>query len=309
MKKLYYILLLFPIFSFSQEFKIEHKANDDKTVDFRYQKSQPNSITAILEFSFMSNTSSPRTIVQKLNKSQGNFITLKPTNSDENIGFNYTYKYFNQTINPTLDEDFVYILPYKKGTKMNVEELDFLGEKYSNKKKPKGWKAYSFKSDVPQEIYPTRKGIVIEVVNNHEPDITKTYSFYNKMNYVKVEHSDGTIANYSGFDKLKISVKPGDIVYPQINKLGETTVFDNRGFHLINFSISYINTKSGVNISNLKTNEQLENVYVSPRFFENGQTIILKKGFPYISDYDEETLFQNFSKRQIKKYKKGKPID
>ena len=64
-----------------------------------------------------------------------------------------------------------------------------------------------------------------------------------------------------------------------------------------------------MNISNLKTNEQLENVYVSPRFFENGQTIILKKGFPYISDYDEETLFQNFSKRQIKKYKKGKPID
>jgi hypothetical protein len=98
-------------------------------------------------------------------------------------------------------------------------------------------------------------------------------------------------------------------VYPQINKLGETTVFDNRGFHLINFSISYINTKSGVNISSLKTNEQLENVYVSPGFFENGEIIILKKGFPYISDYDDETLFQNFSKRQIKKYKKGKPID
>ena len=80
-----------------------------------------------------------------------------------------------------------------------------------------------------------------------------------------------------GFDKLKISVKPGDIVYPQINKLGETTVFDNRGFHLINFSISYISTISGVNISNFKTNEQLENVYVSPVFFENGETIILKK--------------------------------
>jgi len=43
MKKLLYILIFFPIFSFSQEFKIEHKANDDKTVDFRYQKSKPNS--------------------------------------------------------------------------------------------------------------------------------------------------------------------------------------------------------------------------------------------------------------------------
>ena len=71
MKKLLYILILSPIFSFSQEFKIEHKANDDKSVDFRYQKSKPNSITAILEFSYMSNTSSPRTIVQKLNKAQG----------------------------------------------------------------------------------------------------------------------------------------------------------------------------------------------------------------------------------------------
>ena len=294
MKKLLYILILFPFFSFSQEFKIEYKVNDDKSIDFRYQKSKPNTITAILEFSFMSNTSSPRKIVQKLNKSQGNFITLKPTKSDENIGFNYTYKYFNQTINPSLDKDFVYILPYKKGTKMNVEELDYLGEKYSNKKKPKGWKAYSFKSDVPQEIYPTRKGIVIEVVNNHEPDLTKTYSFYNKMNSVKVEHSDGTIAKYSGFDKLKISVKPGDIVYPQINKLGETTVFDNRGFHLINFSISYINTTSGVNISNLKTNEQLENVYVSPRFFENGQTIILKKDFHIFQTTMKKLYFKIF---------------
>ena len=155
MKKLLFVLILLPSFAFCQEFKIEHKRNDDKSVSFRYQKSKPNSVTAILEFSFMSNTSSPRTIIQKLAKSQGSFITLKPTNPDENIGFNYTYKYFNQTINPTLDEDFVYILPYKKGTKMNVEELDYLGKKYSNKKKPKGWKAYSFKSNVSQEIYPS----------------------------------------------------------------------------------------------------------------------------------------------------------
>ena len=64
-----------------------------------------------------------------------------------------------------------------------------------------------------------------------------------------------------------------------------------------------------MDISNLKSNKQLEYVYISPVFFENGEIIILKKGFPYISDYDEETLFQNFSKRQIKKYKKGKPIN
>jgi len=31
----------------------------------------------------------------------------------------------------------------------------------------------------------------------------------------------------------------------------------------------------------------------------------LKKDFFYESDYDDKTLFQNLSKRQIKKYKKG----
>ena len=33
MKKLLYILILFPFFSFSQEFKIEYKVNDDKSID------------------------------------------------------------------------------------------------------------------------------------------------------------------------------------------------------------------------------------------------------------------------------------
>lgn len=309
MKNLLYFFILFYTHSFSQEFKIEHKRNDDKTVSFRYQKSTPRSVTAILEFSFISNTSSQSKIIQKLNKAEGKFITLKPSNPDENIVFNYTYKYFQYTINPKLDQDFVYILPYKKGAKMNVEELGFLGTKYSNKKQPKGWKAYSFKSDIAQEIYPTRKGTVIEVIDKYEPDLTKTYSFYNNMNSIKIEHSDGSIASYSGFDKSDIYVKPGDVVYPVINTLGKTATFDNRGFHLINFSISYLSTINELKISSLKSNKQIESVYITPHFFENGKTIILKKGFPYMSDFDEGTLFQNFSKRQTKRYKKGKPID
>ena len=32
------------------------------------------------------------------------------------------------------------------------------------------------------------------------------------MNSVKIEHNDGTIALYSGFDKNKINVKVGDVV-------------------------------------------------------------------------------------------------
>ena len=70
MKKLFYTLLLFPSFSFSQDCKIDHKVNDEKTGDIRAQISTPKSITAILEFRWTSKKSTTRTNVQQLNKSQ-----------------------------------------------------------------------------------------------------------------------------------------------------------------------------------------------------------------------------------------------
>ena len=38
------ILLLFPYLIVAQEFKIEHKINEDKTVDFTYKNFRPNTI-------------------------------------------------------------------------------------------------------------------------------------------------------------------------------------------------------------------------------------------------------------------------
>ena len=52
MKKL--ILLLFiPYVIIAQDFKIEHKVKDDKTVDFSYKNLSPNTITVIVNFSFL----------------------------------------------------------------------------------------------------------------------------------------------------------------------------------------------------------------------------------------------------------------
>ena len=49
MKKL--ILLLFiPYVIIAQDFKIEHKVNDDKTVDFSYKNLSTNTITVIVNF-------------------------------------------------------------------------------------------------------------------------------------------------------------------------------------------------------------------------------------------------------------------
>ena len=304
MKKLI-ILLFFPYLIIAQNFKIEHKVNDDKTVDFSYKNLSPNSITVVVNFSFLENTLSPSRVVEKVSKPEGRLFTLKPMNTEQNIGFNYSYLFFNYKINPKIDNKFVYILPYEKESVMYVEELSYLGSTYSEKEEPKGWKSYSFSSDEVQKIFSVRKGVVIDVVRDYDVDTTKTFTYYNKMNSVKIEHSDGAIALYSGFNKNEIYVNKGDMVYPKYNALGQTIIYDNRKKHRINFSLYYYSTKNGLKLSSLFKNDQVENIYITPTFFQNNESVELKKDFFYESDYNDKTLFQNLSKRQIKKYKKG----
>ena len=307
MKKL--ILLLFiPYLIIAQDFKIEHKVNDDKTVDFSYKNLISNSITVIVNFSFLENTISSTKVVEKVSKPEGRLFKLKPMNNEQNIRFNYSYLFFNHNINPKVDDDFVYILPYKKEAQMFVEELSYLGSTYSDKEEPKGWKSYSFSSDEVQKIFPVRKGVVIDVVRGFNIDTTKTFTYYNKMNSVKIEHNDGTIALYSGFNKNEIYVDIGDVVYPKFNALGKTELYDKRKKQRINFSLFYYSTKNGIKLSSLSTSSQTEVIYITPAFYQSGESVKLRKDFFYESDYDDKTLFQNLSKRQIKKYKKGNLI-
>ena len=307
MKKL--ILLLFiPYLIIAQDFKIEHKVNDDKTVDFSYKNLISNSITVIVNFSFLENTMSSTKVVEKVSKTEGKLFKLKPMNNEQNIRFNYSYLFFNHNINPKVDDDFVYILPYKKEAQMFVEELSYLGSTYSDKEEPKGWKSYSFSSDEVQKIFPVRKGVVIDVVRGFNIDTTKTFTYYNKMNSVKIEHNDGTIALYSGFNKNEIYVDIGDVVYPKFNALGKTELYDKRKKQRINFSLFYYSTKNGIKLSSLSTSSQTEVIYITPAFYQSGESVKLRKDFFYESDYDDKTLFQNLSKRQIKKYKKGNLI-
>ena len=307
MKKL--ILLLFiPYLIIAQDFKIEHKVNDDKTVDFSYKNLISNSITVIVNFSFLENTMSSTKVVEKVSKTEGKLFKLKPMNNEQNIRFNYSYLFFNHNINPKVDDDFVYILPYKKEAQMFVEELSYLGSTYSDKEEPKGWKSYSFSSDEVQKIFPVRKGVVIDVVRGFNIDTTKTFTYYNKMNSVKIEHNDGTIALYSGFNKNEIYVDIGDVVYPKFNALGKTELYDKRKKQRINFSLFYYSTKNGIKLSSLSTSSQTEVIYITPAFYQSGESVKLRKDFFYESDYDDKTLFQNLTKRQIKKYKKGNLI-
>ena len=53
----------------------------------------------------------------------------------------------------------------------------------------------------------------------------------------------------------------------------------------------------------------LEMVFIDPVFFHENDKAALVLNALYESDFNEATLFQNFNKRQIKNYKKGKLIN
>ena len=86
------------------------------------------------------------------------------------------------------------------------------------------------------------------------------------MNSVKIEHNDGTLALYSGFNKDEIYVNIGDIVYPKYNARGKTEIYDARKKHSINFSVFYYSTKKGVKLSSLSKNNQTEIINITPTF-------------------------------------------
>ena len=50
-------------------------------------------------------------------------------------------------------------------------------------------------------------------------------------------------------------------------------------------------------------------VFIDPVFFHKNNNSALDFNALYESDFNEATLFQNFNKRQIRNYKKGKLIN
>ncbi len=103
------------------------------------------------------------------------------------------------------DEDFLYFLPFKKGSKYNV----FQG--YNGSNSHKGENALDFTMPIGTEISAIRGGIVIKVVSEFDKGC-KSESCRKYNNYITIYHNDGTYAVYAHIQKNGNLVKVGDIV-------------------------------------------------------------------------------------------------
>jgi len=306
MKKLILLLLFIPIVSFGQRdiIEVDYIINNDKSVSFNYKKNRPGSYFLILEFNSLNNTRA-NTFKRVINSPSGSLTKLKPTNPDEGIGFRYSVKYYKGNLNSKIQYDYPYILPFDKGKTNFANELYSLENTYLKKDLPKNWKSYSFEFENSEIIRAIRKGIVVEVINKFKSKSDKVYSYYSEKNSIEIEHKDGSIASYKGFGDNQINVKIGQLVFPQ-TKLGELAKYDSNEKYRLYLSLYSFKTIEGKSLNNIKSSD-IEINYITPKFYINGDIKELKNRERFEVDYNEDVLFNEMRRREIKKYKSKKP--
>ena len=308
MKKLILLLLFIPLISFGQTniIDVDYVINNDNSVSFNYKKNVVGSYLVILEFSNLSNTRAQRRVSKILKNNSGSlFLKLKPINDENSIGFQYRTMYFKGSVNSKVNEDYPYILPFNKGHKITPRDLYSIENRYLNEEVPEGWKSYSFTFNEKKEVKAIRKGIVIEIKDTYTPDYSIEASFYSEQNSISIEHIDGTVATYKGFDKNTIHLKEGETVYPQTT-LGQLVKYDKRDIYRLYLTLYSYTTKDNISLFSLNSSDDYGITYLTPKFYVRNSQEILKDNIPYIVDFDEKTQFKEMRKKEIKKFKINK---
>jgi len=294
-------MLLFCIpYSYSQnQIKLTSKRNKDNSVDIHFSKDMPGTYCIYLNFSNYENTLTPKRkfIVEDYN---GFLYSLKPIDRTKFINYTYSYNYKRGIPNPKTDTAFVYLLPFRNNSPVEVRFLNNLGAKYFDKEEPKNWKAFQFICHKADTICSVRKGIVIRVVDNFSIDTTKVFSYSSSRNLIMIEHPDGTFARYEGFDNKNIFVKQGDIVLPN-QALGTLIQYDKSGVYQLRFAIDYLTE----NRSDDKEKQRSSYDYLDPYFqtTEGVQKLALRK--TYITKTSDDLIIKELSRKDQKKRQKN----
>lgn len=282
--------------------KITYNVNTDKTVAFQYEKTDPGSYTILLKFKQLGNSTEREEQELSVVHYSGNLLTLKPTDKERGIGFSYTYSSIRGKLRPRYDADFIYILPCKKGTKVKVSDVGFLGAKYFGNTTPDDWKAYKFYTQAEDTVTAIRKGIVVSVKDLYETgDANNNVAYSSKVNDMIIEHADGTLATYKGFKHGSIAVKEGQTVFPG-TVLGINSQSNANSKPGIILSVTYLKSTEGIGLEG-KTLQNSKSLYgyVTPHFFtdDNANTVLVVKQ-EYTGADSPEILKKEFTKKELK---------
>lgn len=303
-----FFIAICAISSFGQTKKVEitYKRNSDNSVTFSYKKTSPGSSFVIINFDQLSNTTDEKEIRKTIKGFTGNLTTLKPIDENQGISFSYSYASIKGDYKATPEHDFKYVLPFKKGKTIKALDLNYLGKKFGNKA-PKNWRSFQFLTKPNDTVFASRKGVVVQLQNELNPDAVKEYGFRSNSNYVIIEHSDGTFAKYDVLKKNSVMVKLGQKIYPSM-PLAITGSYDKPENSQLRFSIYYLDKDIldyDENHKETLANQKHYYASVDPLFYVNDvESIKLISRNNYTSIYNNAIIEYEMTKREKKKRKK-----
>jgi len=273
----------------------------DHSIEFRFKKELHGRFYVDLKFLTIKNSLTNQ-LARVITSKQGILGQLKPMDRNKWIEFTFRFQTIRGTPISRFKNDFVYLMPFKNGTKIRVQNLGYYGKNIGGGK-PDSWMAFQFKTDKSESVLAARKGLVVEVTDEFSADTSQNHSFIRSVNEVLIEHRDGTLARYFGFERGSIKVKPGQYIYPH-EELGKTGRYDSEKAYQLHFCIYFLNTRE---IYHLNSEEKKMNAYsyFTPCFHWKGGESILLPGNDYVAESSEELIMQEFSRREKKKYLKG----
>jgi len=295
--KLTFFFLAFNIFSQKPAVEVNYLVTDDNSVVFTYVKSVPGTYTIKFKFNKLQNASLEGT-TYVLKDHSGKLFTLQPRDKYSRIGFSYSITLMQGVLSPKTDPNFVYLLPFAKDEKIKVFDHTYAYNVYFGTEVPKNWKSYQFVPESADTVYAARKGVVIGLIDKFELDTVS--SFTSQQNMIRVEHPDGTYAEYKGFKKNGILVAEGQTIYPltPIGLLGEQS-------KKISFMVYFHIKADKQDDENLQTYKSRVE-FITPVFYTGDGIAKLNGNTTYSVNYDEKTVFQELSKKEIKNWNKKK---
>ena len=281
--------------------QVTYKVNTNKSVDFSFVKPDPGTLTVVLTFTNLTNTYESEQSTLSARDYSGNLKTLTPSNKEQGVGFSYKYSYIRGKLNPKYNADFVYLLPFKKGTKVKAVESNFVNATYFGSTTPDDWKVYRFFTQAEDTVTAIRKGLVVSIKDLYETNASADVAYTSKTNELIIEHADGTLATYRGFKKGSIAVKVGQMVFPG-TPIAIAAKAGSSGRSSIALLITYLKSAEFGTTDNqsFKTSKSYYG-FITPKFCttENVATVLVAQQEHTAND-SPEIIRKEFTKKELK---------
>ena len=277
------------------------KGPDGKSVTFYLEdKDYPGTMTVFMNFTDMRNCDLGNGVQQIVVRHSGQrLLTLRPQDSQLNIGYRLSWRPVQGLVDPKVDSTFVYRMPCRTGRPVRVNRTVYALDNYTREKKNRKQLGYSFLLEKGDTVYAMRRGLVVDIEQPKVPKVEPArYKFTTQSTKITVEHPDGTKAWYVNCDPDHMLVGKGDEVLPG-TPLGLAGTYDGERYG-ISVQIFWLASDP-----NARPGEATIVRHYHPRFATEEGIVIPPGPSEYTPVMTDAMLTCEMTKKEVKKLRAG----